>query len=137
MDPNYFWASLWLGQVFVQQGKYDAAIIEINKTVNLSGRNVRTVASLAHAYAVSGKKDEAVKLLDELKQRSANTYVAPYFIALVLAGLGENDAAFQWLEKAYQERFPYLYLLKVEPVFYGLHSDLRFAALLKKVRLEP
>ena len=137
MDPNYFWASLWLGQVFVQQGKYDAAIIEINKAVNLSGRNVRTVASLAHAYAVSGKKDEAVKLLDELKQRSANTYVAPYFIALVLAGLGENDAAFQWLEKAYQERFPYLYLLKVEPVFYGLHSDLRFAALLKKVRLEP
>jgi adenylate cyclase len=136
MDPNYFWASLWLGQVFVQQGKYDEAIIEINKAVNLSGRNVRTVASLAHAYAVAGKRDEAVRLLDELKQRPANSYVAPYFIALVLVGLGENDAAFQWLEKAYQERFPYLYLLKVEPVFSGLHSDPRFVALLKKVGLD-
>lgn len=121
----------------MQQGKYDEAIIEINKAVNLSGRNVRTVASLAHAYAVSGKREEAVGLLDELKERSAHTYVAPYFITLVLAGLADNDAAFEWLEKAYQERFPYLYLLKGEPVFYGLHSDPRFVALLKKVRLEP
>lgn len=72
-----------------------------------------------------------------MKRRSAETYVAPYFIAVVLAGRGENDAVFQWLDKACQERFPYLYLLKVEPVFAGLHSDPRFVALLKKVHLEP
>jgi adenylate cyclase len=137
MEPNYFWASLWIGQAFVQQGKYDEAITEMNKAVNLSGRNVRTVASLAHAYAVSGRRDEAVRLLDELKQRSADSYVAPYFVAVVLAGLGENDAVFQWLDKACEERFPYLYLLKVEPVFSGLHSDPRFVALLRKVHLEP
>ncbi len=137
MEPNYFWASLWLGQVLVQEGKYDEAIVEINKAVNLSGRNVRTVASLAHAYAVAGRRDEAFKLLDELKRRSAETYVAPYFIAVVLAGLGENDAVFQSLDQACQERFPYLYLLKVEPVFASLHSDPRFVAVLKKVHLEP
>ena len=137
MEPNYFWASLWLGQVLVQEGKYDEAIVEVNKAVNLSGRNVRTVASLAHVYAVAGRREEAFRLLDELKRRSAETYVAPYFVAVVLAGLGENDAVFEWLDKAYQERFPYLYLLKVEPVFAGLHSDPRFLALLKKVHLEP
>lgn len=136
MDPKYFWASLWLGEVFVQQGEYDKAISEINKAVNLSGRNVRTVAELAYAYAVSGKRDEAMRLLDELKQRSANAYVAPYFIALVHAGLAEKDETFEWLDKAYQERFIFLYWLKVEPVFDDLHSDPRFVALLKKVGLD-
>ncbi|MBA3651398.1 MAG: tetratricopeptide repeat protein [Chthoniobacterales bacterium] len=56
MEPNYFWASLWLGQVLVQERKYDEAIVEINKAVSLSGRNVRTVASLAQHMRLRGEE---------------------------------------------------------------------------------
>ena len=69
--------------------------------------------------------------MNELKQK----YVSPYFIALVYVGLGEKDQAFAWLEKAYQERHPYLILIKVEPVFDVLRSDPRFQDLVQRIGL--
>ena len=72
-------------------------------------------------------------MLNELKGRSERSYVSPYFIALIYTGLGEKDKAFEWLEKAYHERHPYLAFLKVEPVFDTLRSDPRFADLLRRI----
>jgi hypothetical protein len=54
-------------------------------------------------------------------------------MALICTGLGDKDQAFDWLEKAYQERHPYLILIKVEPVFDSLHSDPRFQNLLRRI----
>jgi tetratricopeptide (TPR) repeat protein len=101
----------------------------------LSGGNVRHIATLGHAYAVAGKRDEALKILDELQRPAAQKYVSPFFVALIYAGLGEKDQAFAWLEKAYQERHPYMILIKVEPVFQSLHSDPRFADLTRRIGL--
>jgi hypothetical protein len=56
-------------------------------------------------------------------------------VGLIYAGLGEKDQAFAWLEKAYQERHPYMILIKVEPVFQSLHSDPRFADLTRRIGL--
>ena len=135
IDPNFSWGHLWIGQVYVQQGLYDKAFIEIRKAVELSGGNVRHIATLGHAYAVAGKRDEALKILDELQRPAAQKYVSPFFVALIYAGLGEKDQAFAWLEKAYQERHPYMILIKVEPVFQSLHSDPRFADLTRRIGL--
>ncbi len=135
IDPNFSWGHLWIGQVYVQQGLYDKAFIEIRKAVELSGGNVRQIATLGHAYAVAGKRDEALKILDELQRPAAQKYVSPFFVALIYAGLGEKDQAFAWLEKAYQERHPYMILIKVEPVFQSLHSDPRFADLTRRIGL--
>jgi tetratricopeptide (TPR) repeat protein len=135
IDPNFSWGHLWIGQVYVQQRQYDKAILEIKKALELSGGNARQMATLGHAYAVAGKRNEALKILDELQRQDVPRYVSPFFIALIYAGLGENDQAFAWLEKAYEERHPYMILIKVEPVFRSLHSDPRFTNLTRRIGL--
>jgi TolB-like protein/Tfp pilus assembly protein PilF len=137
LDPNLSWGHLWIGQALVQQGRYEEAIAEINKAIALSGGNVRDIATLGHAYAVSGRKSEALKVLDELQGRAKQKYVSPYFIALIYTGLGEKDQAFAWLQKAYEERHPYLILINVEPVFDSLRSDPRFTDLVRSIGLRP
>ncbi|HET6892578.1 MAG TPA: protein kinase [Pyrinomonadaceae bacterium] len=135
LDPVFSWGHLFIGQVYVQQGRYEEAIAEIKKAIASSEGNVRDVATLGHAYAVAGKRSEALKILAELQERAKQKYVSPYFIALVYVGLGEKDQAFAWLEKAYQERHPYLILIKVEPVFDVLRSDPRFQDLVQRIGL--
>jgi adenylate cyclase len=135
LDPNFFWGYLWIGQAYVEKKMYEEAIAEIEKAIALSAGNTRAIATLGYAYGVSGKKGEAQKVLDELKQRSDRSYVSPYFIALVYTGLKKKDEAFEWLEKAYNERHPYLAFLKVEPVFDTLRPDPRFADLLRRIGL--
>ena len=135
LDPNFSWSYLWIGQAYVQKRMYEEAITEIKKAITLLPDNPRAIATLGHAYAVSGKRGEARKVLDELYEQSKRRYVSPYFIAVIHTGLGEKGLAFTWLEKAREERHPYLTLLKVEPVFDGLRSDPRFRDLLRRVGL--
>ena len=92
-------------------------------------------AELGYAYAVFGKKDEARKILDELKELSEREYVSSYFLALIYTGLGEKDQALEWLEKAYQERAIYLIYVGKQPQFDALRSDPRFTDLLRRVGL--
>jgi tetratricopeptide (TPR) repeat protein len=135
MDPNLSWGHLWIGQVLVQQGKFDQAIDEIQQAIRLSNGDIRARATLGHAYAVAGRRAEAMQVIDELKQLSQQRYVSPYFVAVVYAGLQDDDEAFTWLEKAYQEHHPYLILMDVEPVFDRIRNDSRFIALKKRVGL--
>ncbi len=135
LDPNYSWSYLWIGQAYLGKGMYEEAIAEINKAITLSEGNTRMLATLGYAYAVAGKRIEAQKVINELRQRSEQRYVSPYFIAVIHSGLGEKDKAFASLEAAYQERHPYMTLLKVEPVFDNLRSDPRFGDLLRRIGL--
>ena len=137
LDSNFFWSHLWIGQAMVQQGRYPEAIAEINRAINLAGNQTRVIATLGHAYAVAGRRGEAQQVINQLQERSKQSYVSPYYIALVYTGLGEKDQAFEWLEKAYAERESYFNLFKVEPVFDTLRSDPRFVSLLKRVGLTP
>jgi tetratricopeptide (TPR) repeat protein len=135
LDPNFSWGHLWIGQAYVQKGMHKEAIEEIREALRLSNGDVRMLATLGHAYAVSGNRTEALKILGELQQQSHNRYVSPYFIAVVYVGLGVDEEALRWLEKAYEERHPYLILLKVEPVFDNLRKNERFLDLQKRVGL--
>lgn len=93
-------------------------------------------ASLGHALAISGRKADAQQILDELKQLAKQKYVSADAIAFIYLGLGENDQAFAWLERAIAEHSPMLFWLRVEPLYNNLRSDPRFAVLLKKMGLE-
>ena len=135
LDPNYSWAYLWIGQANLGKGMYEEGIANINKAIALSDGNVRMKATLGYAYAKAGKRGEAEKIIAELQEQSKAKYVSPYFIAVIYSGLKQKDQAFEWLEKAYQERHPYLTLVKVEPVFDNLRSDPRYAELLRKIGL--
>ena len=94
--------------------------------------------ALGHAYAVSGNKDKALRVLDELKELSKRRYVSPYTIATIYVGLGEKGQALEWLQKAYEDRSVWLIHLhlKVDPRLDSLRPDPRLKALLKKMGLE-
>jgi tetratricopeptide (TPR) repeat protein len=81
----------------------------------------------------SGRKDEARKLLAELKEQSKRRYVPPYWLAMIYAGLDEKDEAFAWLEKAYQERSFFLLWIKTDPMVDSLRSDSRFVDLVRRI----
>lgn len=91
-------------------------------------------ASLAHVYAVSGKKAKAEKILNELKQKITGNNLS-YQIADVYIGLGQQDQAFEWLEKAYEDRSGWLTWIAIEPKLDPLRSDPRFAGLLRRMNL--
>ena len=85
--------------------------------------------------ANQGKKAEAQRVLDELKELSKKQHVSPYSIAIIYAGLGDKDQAFEWLNKAYDQRSFFIALLKVETVLDNLRPDPRFNVLLKRANL--
>ena len=85
--------------------------------------------------ANQGKKAEAQRVLDELKELSTKQHVSPYSIAIIYAGLGDKDQAFEWLNKAYDQRSFFIALLKVETVLDNLRPDPRFNVLLKRANL--
>jgi DNA-binding winged helix-turn-helix (wHTH) protein/TolB-like protein/Flp pilus assembly protein TadD len=135
MEPNSGFTHWALGNVYVQKGMYDDAIAEYQKSIPLSGESPDESAALAYACALSGRKREALRIVDDLTRRAPPKHVSPTIIAFVYGGLNEKDRAFAWLDRAYQERDFLLVLLAVEPMFDPLRSDPRFAELARRVGL--
>ena len=133
MDPNLGFAHWLLGLTYIYKGSYEPAILALQKSIPLSGDSPDESASLAHAYALSGRRAEARKILEELKQQAKSKYISPGTIADVYGALGDKDQAFALFDKAYEERDNMVILLKVEPIFDPLRSDPRFANLLRRV----
>ena len=128
-SPHYFLAVGYEGS-----GQPAQAIHEYQQAVELSRRNSDTTAGLAHAYATMGKRADAEKILSELRRQSKGAYVSPYMIAVIYSGLGQNDKAFEYLEKAYQERSPDIaYFLKADLRVDKLRSDPRFQDLMRRM----
>src|SRR5260370_28692361 len=100
------------------------AVAELEKAAQLSGGSPTVLANLARAYAASGKRSEAAKLLSDLKKRSNPSYSHASEIAVIYAALGDKDEAMTWLEKGYEERFNPGVLLR--PGFDPFRSDPRF-----------
>jgi tetratricopeptide (TPR) repeat protein len=90
------------------------------------------LASVGHAYAASGRKAEARKILRELDQQSKHRYISPYDRALIHAGLGENDQALAWLEKAEEQGVP-LHHINVDQRSNPLRSNRRYQQLLRRI----
>ena len=103
------------------------------RRVELSPGSTAFAADLANAYAVSGKREEAVKILNDLKNRSRAGFSNAPEIAVVCVGLDEKDQAMAWLERAYGERFNPGVLMR--PAFDPLRSDPRFQDLLRRIGL--
>jgi TolB-like protein/Tfp pilus assembly protein PilF len=137
LHPNSFWLPYFFALAYQQQGKIAEAAAEFHKAIEMSGNVTFTTAGLGHLYASSEKSAAAQAIFDELCVRAQKTYVPAYDLALVCTGLGRTDQAFDWLNKAYEERSGWLTYLKVEPRLDTLRGDSRFNDLLRRVRLIP
>jgi hypothetical protein len=94
-------------------------------------------AALAHTLGTAGRPTEAGQILDDLAKQAEQKYVAPYFLAGIHVGLGENDRALEYLEKAYEEHSNWLIYLHIDPSMDGLRDEPRFQDLLRRVGLPP
>jgi tetratricopeptide (TPR) repeat protein len=108
------------------------AIAALLKATSAS-KSLNLQASLGHAYAQFGKREQARQILEMLKERSRQGYVPSYYFVLVYAALGEKDLAFESLERAYQERSTVLAYLRLDPRLASLRSDPRFGNLLARL----
>jgi TolB-like protein/Tfp pilus assembly protein PilF len=134
MEPNFYMAHYTLAVALAQKRDYAAAIAEFRRAKSLSDVPWND-AGLGYVYAASGKKQDALHVIADLKSKAKKRHISPYAIATVYAGLGDRPAAFEWLEKAYQERSPGMTWLKVEPMLDNVRSDPRYADLLHRVGL--
>jgi len=131
LDPFFAPTHYVLGQAFVQRRNYSEAITEFKRATELSPGSTAFRANLAYAYAVSGDRDRAAKLLNDLKKQSSQSSPNAPEIAMVYVGLKEKDQAMAWLEKAYADRFSPWVLMR--PCFDPLRSDPGFKDLVRRI----
>jgi len=130
--PVTYWI---LGLVLRNTGRYELAISEGEKGVNLSGGSFLMRAALAQTLGTAGETKKAIQILEELTRLSQQKYVSPYFVAGIHVGLGEADHAIEYLERAYDEHCHWLIYLHIDPGMDGIRSNPRFQELLRRMGL--
>ena len=132
MDPDFRVAHWRLGEAYERKDLYSKAIAELRKGLERSS-DAGVLTWLGHAYAVSGQRDEALKIIAQLKGRPKMDYA--YALALIYTGLGEKDQAFTWLQKAFEAHEGAMAVIQAEPMLDDLRSDYRYIELLRRMKL--
>lgn len=135
LSPNFAILRWLLGNLFQAKGMHGEAIAERQWAVEASGGAPFFLAELGDSHAAAGHKNQTYRIIEELDGISKGRYVMAYWMALIYAGLGERDLAFDWLERAYQEKSPMLAFLRIDPRLEPLHSDVRFKEHLDRLKL--
>ncbi len=135
LDAEYVAAYRVLGWANEQMAQYDAAIEAHERAASLSDNSPGFRAQLGRAYAMAGREAEASALAEEMIATSETRHVSSHDIAVIFAALGDKDRAFEWLEKACDQRAEHIPYLQVNPRLDRLRSDPRFHALLERLDL--
>jgi tetratricopeptide (TPR) repeat protein len=133
LDPNFAVAHYELGQTLEQKQMHGEAIAEFQKAIELAGHSGAYDSNLAYAYSASGRREEAQKILVDMESQHEQNPSADANIALIYVGLGEQDPAMIWLNKAYEARFNPSILLR--PAFDPLRSNVQFRDLRRRIGL--
>lgn len=137
IDSAFSVALFVQGMAYEQIKKTAQAMINFQKAINASNNNPIAESALGHAFAISGNKTEAMKILNELETTKDQQYVSPYCIAVVYAGLGKQDEVFRWLNKAVDDKSVWMIHLhfSADPRFKEFKADKRYTELLKRIQL--
>jgi tetratricopeptide (TPR) repeat protein len=135
IDSTHSRALYWVGMASEQLSRFPDAIRAFESTIAYAGPSSVYVGAGGHAYAVAGQRPKALEILARLKAEARRRYVSPLDIAIVYLGLGDREATFAWLEKAYQIHATALVYLAVDPRFDTVREDPRFGTLLRRIGL--
>ena len=124
-----------LGLTLLRQGRIAEAEATFRETLRLAPDDSYTFAALGWAAVADGRPDEARARLTALAEKRRNGYVSPVAFVLLYAALGEADATFEWLERAYQDRRGWLAYLRVEPALAPFRGDQRLTAFIERMHL--
>jgi TolB-like protein/Tfp pilus assembly protein PilF len=131
-DPAFWPAHFFLGTACTQQHDESRAIVEAEAAARLSDRHPATLSALGHVLGQTGRRERAAHLLQELTARARTEYIAPYHLALIHLGLGDENLALERLQESISERSPYAAWLPVEPRLDPLRLNARFKALVRQ-----
>ncbi|MEO6723825.1 MAG: protein kinase [Blastocatellia bacterium] len=133
-NPDHVALRLFLGLALSQKGLHQEAIREMRQVVALSSTHSH-LAWLAYVLARGGQQGEALKTLRELEELAPRERISPIYVARIYVGLSNQEKAFAWLQKAYEERSDHLLSLKIDPIYDPLRADPRFAELARGIGL--
>jgi DNA-binding SARP family transcriptional activator/TolB-like protein/Flp pilus assembly protein TadD len=136
LDRYFPYGHFFLGWALEQKREFAQAEDAFRRAAEID-RIPTTQAYLAHNLALQGKRDQAKQILAELENKSAESYVSPYHLAVVLLGLGEDGRAVEMLQRGLVEHAESMVLLGVEPKFDRLRADERFNEISRGIRLNP
>jgi TolB-like protein/class 3 adenylate cyclase/Flp pilus assembly protein TadD len=134
LDPNYLYQTSVIADAYREKGMYNDAIALFKKAQEITGT---PQSGLAITYARIGRQSEAREILEDLKKIAAAKYMPKEEIAAVYVALNEKDEAFKWLDLACEDHGGALEAITLRPVFQPLHSDPRFAEILRRIGLDP
>jgi len=135
LDPHYARGHATLAWAYLKKGIIERGLAELETAVSLSPGDTLWLAQLGQAYGMVGDVARARDVLHQLEELARQRFVSPYHIAFVYTGLGEQDSAMDWLERAYEDRSGPVYSVKGSFLFTTLHGHPRFIALLRKMNL--
>lgn len=135
LEPNFVLGQFILGIVYNGNGLYDDAVRLSEKALQTAPDNQHMLWIRGYAYARSGRRREAEESIAKLREIAKTQYIVRTFIASIYGALGEKDQAFAELDKAVEEREPWLKWIKAEPMMSSLHDDPRFKEVLKSLNL--
>jgi len=136
LDPTSWLAIHFVGMAYRLDSQYPEALEALEVAIALPGRQPWSLLEMALASVASGDRLRAEAIYDELVERSRSEYVPPTTLSLVSAVLGRADEAFEWLDRAYEERDALLNWVKIGPHYDPLRGDPRFSSLLKRMELD-
>jgi len=134
LDPSFMATHVWFGRPYLEKRMFAEAIAELETAVRLSGESTIALAMLGHGLASAGRREEAMQILEKLKDRSESQYVPSYWIAVIYNGLKDKAQVLTWLRKALEERSSWLVWSNVEPRFAWLRDDPDFASLMSAMK---
>jgi len=133
LDGAFYYARYNLAQALELKGLIPEATAEYQKTMSMTEDPV-PLGMLGRLYASHGQKDEALKILQKLREKREQGYTAAYSLALIYVGLGDHNEALNWLEQGYREHDGFnIGPIRVDPLLTPLHGDPRFEALAEKI----
>jgi len=133
IEGSFYPARREYGVALELQGKIPEAIAQYETAAALTNDPI-PLGALGRIYGIAGRKDEAQKIFERLRQLRTKRYTAAYALALVAVGLGDKTEALHWLEESYRERDgDSIGVIRVDPVLISLHGDPRFEALAEKI----
>jgi tetratricopeptide (TPR) repeat protein len=133
MDGSFYYARYGLALALELKGAIPEAIAEYQKTISITDDSV-PLGMLGRLYAAAGRKAEAQKILQQLRQIREQRYIPAYSLALVYLGLGDRNQALHWLEEGYREHDGFnIGPIRIDPLLAPLHGDPRFEALAEKI----
>ena len=134
-QPKLSWARVVLGWAYEQKKSYPEALAELREAVKLDEGGSFATAAFGQVLAASGDRRGALAILSDLQQRAKTQYVSAYDLALIYAGLGDKDHAFERLDQALLDRSSFLAYITWDRRADPLRTDPRFDVVLRKMGL--